>query len=83
VDEAAYAASMGIDMIITDHHECRNQILPAAVAVVDPKREGCPYPNKELAGVGVALKLACAVDGNCMADAEKYATWWPWAPWPT
>ena len=73
VDEAAYAASMGIDMIITDHHECRNQILPAAAAVVDPKREGCPYPNKELAGVGVALKLACAVDGNCMADAEKYA----------
>jgi single-stranded-DNA-specific exonuclease len=37
-----------------------------------PKREGCPYPNKELAGVGVALKLACAVDGNGKAAAEKY-----------
>jgi len=56
VDEAAYASSLGIDMIITDHHECRNQALPDAAAVVDPKREGCSYPNKALAGVGVARR---------------------------
>ena len=72
VDEAAYAASLGIDMIITDHHECRNQALPDAAAVVDPKREGCSYPNKELAGVGVALKLSCAVDGNCGRAEQEY-----------
>ena len=73
VAEAEYALSLGIDMIITDHHECRNQALPKAAAVVDPKRAGCPYPNKELAGVGVALKLVCAAGGNCPALVEKYA----------
>jgi single-stranded-DNA-specific exonuclease len=70
-------------MIITDHHECRNQALPGAVAVVDPKREGCPYPNKELAGVGVALKLPAPPDGDCGRAVQKYATLWRWAPWPT
>jgi len=62
-EEAELAAALGIDMIITDHHECKDT-LPDAVAVVDPKQKDCPYPNKALAGVGVAFKLICAVAGS-------------------
>ena len=62
-DEAAYAAGLGMDMIITDHHEC-GRVLPDAVAVVNPKRPDCPYPTKSLAGVGVAFKLVCACEGS-------------------
>ncbi|MFR4756798.1 MAG: DHH family phosphoesterase [Evtepia gabavorous] len=51
VEEVAYASGLGIDVIITDHHECKEEI-PAAVAVVDPHRKDCPYPFKDLAGVG-------------------------------
>ena len=58
--EADYARGIGMDVIITDHHECKDQ-LPQAVAVVNPHRPGCPYPFKQLAGVGVALKLALAL----------------------
>lgn len=43
VEETAYAATLGVDLVITDHHECKEQ-LPAAVAVVDPHRPDCPYP---------------------------------------
>ncbi len=60
-DEVRYAKSLGIDMVITDHHECRLP-LPEAVAVVDPHRPDCPYPFKELAGVGVAFKFVCACE---------------------
>lgn len=60
-EEAAYAKKLGVDLIITDHHEC-NDILPEAIAVVDPKRKDCHYPNKSLAGVGVAFKLVCALE---------------------
>ena len=63
VEETAYAAGQGIDMIITDHHECQAE-LPGAVAVVDPKRPDCRYENRSLAGVGVAFKLACALEGK-------------------
>ena len=73
VAEAAHAAKLGIDMIITDHHECRSQALPQTVAVVDPKRDGCRCPNKELAGVGVALKLVCAASGDRDAAVDAYA----------
>ena len=62
VEEADYAASLGMDLIVTDHHECKSR-LPAAAAVVDPHRPDCPYPFKHLAGVGVALKLALALGG--------------------
>ena len=61
--EAEYAAGCGIDMVITDHHECGGALPCAAAAVVDPKRPDCPYPFKQLAGVGVAFKTICAVDG--------------------
>jgi len=60
VEEAEYAREIGLDLVITDHHECKD-ILPDAVAVVDPRRNDCPYPFKHLAGVGVALKLVLAL----------------------
>ena len=59
VEETALANSLGIDVVITDHHACKD-VLPAAAAVVDPHRPDCPYPFKGLAGVGVALMLAMA-----------------------
>ena len=63
VEEVEYAKELGIDLVITDHHECKEE-LPAAVAVVDPHRKDCPYPFKDLAGVGVALKLVMALGGE-------------------
>ncbi len=74
VDEADYARSLGMDLIITDHHECKPH-LPAALAVVDPHRGDCPYPFKCLAGVGVALKLVLALGGeeNRPALLRQYA----------
>lgn len=71
--EAGHAKDIGIDLIITDHHECREQIIPDAAAVIDPKQESCGYPNKDLAGVGVALKLACAVEGDAVGVIKRYA----------
>ncbi|MDO4815685.1 MAG: single-stranded-DNA-specific exonuclease RecJ [Bacillota bacterium] len=72
-EEATYAREAGVDLIITDHHECREQTLPEAAAVIDPKQDSCAYPNKDLAGVGVALKLVCAVEGDSTAVIERYA----------
>ncbi len=72
IEEAAYAKEQGIDMVITDHHNCR-EILPDAVAVVNPHREDCSYPFKNLAGVGVVFKLLCAVDGSTERICERYA----------
>lgn len=60
-DEAEYARELGIEMVITDHHECYGE-LPEACAVVNPHRPDCPYPFKELAGVGVVFKLVCAYE---------------------
>ena len=73
VEEAAYAKEIGVDMVITDHHECRPDALPDAAALIDCKREGDPYPNKNLAGVGVALKLLCACEGSSDAALTRYA----------
>ena len=73
VAEAETASRLGLDLIITDHHECRDQDIPHAVAVIDPKQPDCPYPYKELAGVGVALKLVCAVEGNSARAIDSYA----------
>lgn len=58
--EVQFAKGIGMDVIITDHHECKEEI-PPAVAVVNPHRPDCPYPFKHLAGVGVALKLVLAL----------------------
>ena len=71
-EEAAFASDLGVDMIITDHHECGGGALPRAVAVIDCKRENEPYPNHVLAGVGVALKLVCACEGRSEEMIERY-----------
>jgi single-stranded-DNA-specific exonuclease len=59
-DAARKARELGVDLIITDHHEPDGE-LPAALAVINPKRRDCSYPDKHLAGVGVALKLVQAL----------------------
>ena len=65
---ARRARELGIDLIITDHHEPDTE-LPEAVAVVNPKRHDCTYPDKHLAGVGVALKLVQALCRRAGRDA--------------
>ena len=72
VEEARLCKELGIDLVITDHHECK-ETLPEAVAVVDPHRMDCAYPHKELSGVGVAFKLACAMSGDPERMLEQYA----------
>ena len=59
-DAARRACELGVDLIITDHHEPDTE-LPPALAVINPKRHDCNYPDKYLAGVGVALKLVQAL----------------------
>jgi single-stranded-DNA-specific exonuclease len=63
VEQAAFAKSIGLDLIITDHHE-PSSTIPEAVAVLNPKKTVCTYPDKQLAGVGVAAKLATALLGE-------------------
>lgn len=66
-EEADYAQSSGMDMIITDHHHPLNQ-LPPAFAVINPKQAGDNYPEKNLAGVGLAYKLV-----EALALSHKFA----------
>ena len=75
VDEVAYARSLGMDTVVTDHHECKER-LPEADAVVDPHRPDCAYPFKHLAGCGVALKLVLALAGPDREEAvfSRYCT---------
>ncbi|WP_282017085.1 single-stranded-DNA-specific exonuclease RecJ [Salegentibacter mishustinae] len=61
IDKVAYAAEKGIDFIICDHHR-PGETIPEAVAVLDPKREDCEYPYKELCGCGVGFKLIQAIN---------------------
>lgn len=63
VEEVEYAKSLGVDIVITDHHECR-EVLPDAAAVINPRRKDSKYPFSYLAGVGVALKLVLALGGE-------------------
>ena len=60
-DEASHARSIGLDLIITDHHQPAEGDLPYALAVINPKQFGDQYPDKDLAGVGVAYKIAQAL----------------------
>lgn len=67
-EQIALAASYGIQVIVTDHHEVpyvmegsRRELLPPALAVIDPKQEQCPYPYKGICGGMVAYKLICAL----------------------
>ncbi len=72
MDEALLCKELGIDLVITDHHECKDT-LPEAVAVIDPHRPDGGYPHKGLSGVGVAFKLAAALSGNQEEILEQYA----------
>ncbi len=58
--EVEYAYSLGLDLVITDHHQPLQE-LQGVTAVLNPHQEKCPYPFKELSGAGVAFKLACAL----------------------
>jgi len=69
IDEVRYAINKGMDIIITDPHECKDE-LPEALAVVNPHRSDCNYPFKELAGVGVAFKLLNALCIKMDCDRE-------------
>lgn len=70
IDKVDYAASKGIDIIICDHHLPESEI-PAAVAVLDPKREDCHYPFDDLSGCGVGFKLVQAYSAKCGIPFES------------
>ncbi len=72
IAEAQLCKELGIDLVITDHHECKEQ-LPEAIAVLDPHRPDGGYPHKNLSGVGVAFKLAAALSGDQDAVLAEYA----------
>ena len=72
VAEAQLCKELGIDLVITDHHECKDT-LPEAAAVVDPHRPDGGYPHKNLSGVGVAFKLAAALSGDQDEVLRNYA----------
>ena len=72
VAEAELCRELGIDLVITDHHECK-ETLPFAAAVVDPHRPDGGYPHKNLSGVGVAFKLAAALCGSQEEVLAEYA----------
>ena len=71
-EEVTYAKSVGVDFLITDHHECRSD-LPEATAVINPHRPDCKYPFKELAGVGVVFKLISAYEEKVLGFNRKTA----------
>src|SRR6185436_18907400 len=60
-DEALHARAIGLDLIISDHHHPDGNSLPPALAVINPKQHGDLYPDKDLAGVGIAYKIAEAL----------------------
>jgi len=70
IDKVKYAAGKGIDFIIGDHHRPGDSI-PAAVAVLDPKRNDCSYPFKELSGAGVSFKLTQALARKLKISDKK------------
>jgi single-stranded-DNA-specific exonuclease len=77
VDEVANAQAGGIDVIITDHH-LPQAVVPRAFAIINPKQDGCEYPDKMLCGAGIAFKLLCAL-------IQKYGEYWKisdgWEKW--
>ncbi len=87
IKEIKKANNLGIDVIVTDHHIPENkeqgirnkeQVLPRAYAVLDPKRSSCRYPFKQLAGVGVAYKLACALLSRSQISPHKSRVFLKW-----
>lgn len=71
VEEAEYIRQLEMDLIVTDHH-LPSDVIPAAVAVVDPHREDCILSFKDYAGVGVAYKLICALEGEENEVTESF-----------
>ncbi len=72
VEETALANELGMDVVITDHHKL-GDTLPDAVAVVNPHREDCDCGYEDYAGVGVVLKLLCALEGDSDTILNEYA----------
>ncbi len=70
--EIDHARAYKIDVIVTDHHEIVGSRLPAAYAIINPLQEGCKYPFKHLAGVGIAYKLAKALYDGTSFLAEDF-----------
>jgi single-stranded-DNA-specific exonuclease len=70
VEQVEYAKQLGVKMMITDHH-IPDELLPDAVAILNPKQEGCNYPNKNLCGAGVAFKLTQAIAQRRNHPAEQ------------
>lgn len=71
VDEVEYAKQIGLDICITDHHECA-ETLPNAIAIINPKQKGDKYPFKMHAGVGVAFKCLAAISKRYNLDESMY-----------
>lgn len=71
VAEALTAQRLGLDLIVTDHHECKDD-YPRCTALINPKRRDSTYPFKDLAGVGVTFKLICALDGDWQKILSLY-----------
>ena len=70
-NEVEYAKSLGMEVIVTDHHECPEK-MPDTIAVIDPKRPDNTYPFNALAGVGVTFKLIEAISLKLGLDRKKY-----------
>lgn len=72
IKEVDYASSLGMDVIVTDHHEIVESRVPRAYAVINPMQPDCGYPFKHLAGVGIAYKLAKALYEDTSFFAEDF-----------